>query len=120
MGSCLSKDHAASGDPEAKKRSELIEKELREEKRSQEQRVILLLLGAGESGKSTFAKQMKMIFLNGYTEEELISYRNIIRRNCIMGMRTLLLEGQKRGTYADLPEELRVSTFFDSSLWTFF
>ncbi|MCR9067058.1 MAG: hypothetical protein NXI00_24040 [Cytophagales bacterium] len=109
MGSCISKDAPASANPEEKKRNEAIEKELRQEKRAQEQRVILLLLGAGESGKSTFAKQMKIIFLNGYTEDELISYRNIIRSNCIMGMRTLLLEGQKRGKYMDLPEDLRVS-----------
>eukprot|EP00012_Vannella_robusta_P005862 CAMPEP_0206193762 /NCGR_PEP_ID=MMETSP0166-20121206/6770_1 /ASSEMBLY_ACC=CAM_ASM_000260 /TAXON_ID=95228 /ORGANISM="Vannella robusta, Strain DIVA3 518/3/11/1/6" /LENGTH=307 /DNA_ID=CAMNT_0053610557 /DNA_START=65 /DNA_END=985 /DNA_ORIENTATION=- len=107
MGSCISKDAPASANPEEKKRNEAIEKELRQEKRAQEQRVILLLLGAGESGKSTFAKQMKIIFLNGYTEDELISYRNIIRSNCIMGMRTLLLEGQKRGKYMDLPEDLR-------------
>jgi hypothetical protein len=28
----------------------------------------LLLLGAGDSGKSTLAKQMKVLFLNGFTE----------------------------------------------------
>lgn len=110
MGSCLSKE-GSSGNPEDKKRNQLIEKELRDEKRSQEQRVILLLLGAGESGKSTFAKQMKIIFLNGYNEDELISYRNIIRSNCIMGMRTLLLESQKRGSYENLPQELKVCLF---------
>jgi len=33
----------------------------------------MLLLGAGESGKSTIWKQMKLIHLEGFTEEELIS-----------------------------------------------
>merc|ERR1712227_114572 len=89
------------------RQNKAIEKELRDEKRSKEQRVILLLLGAGESGKSTFAKQMKILFLDGYTEEELSSYRNIIRSNCIMGMRTLLLESQKRELYDGLPKNLK-------------
>lgn len=33
-------------------------------------RVRLLLLGTGDSGKSTVAKQMKILYLNGYTNEE--------------------------------------------------
>merc|ERR1712000_695369 len=66
----------------------------------------------GESGKSTFAKQMKILFLDGYTEEELSSYRNIIRSNCIMGMRTLLLESQKRELYDGLPKNLKVRSIF--------
>lgn len=111
MGGCLAKENTP-GTAEDKKRNRTIEKELRDEKRAQEQRVNLLLLGAGESGKSTFAKQMKIIFLNGYKEDELIAYRNIIRSNCIMGMRTLLLESQKRGTYEKLAEELKVRALF--------
>lgn len=108
MGSCLSSSEGTTGgSKDEKKKTHNIDKNIREDKKKQELRIILLLLGAGESGKSTFAKQMKIIFLDGYTDEELISYRNIIRSNCIMGMRTLLLEGKKRGFYDDLPEKLR-------------
>ena len=82
--------------------------DIKDERKQAEKRVNLLLLGAGESGKSTFAKQMKILFLDGYTQDELLSYRNIIRSNCIMGMRTLLLESKKRDTYDELAEELRV------------
>ena len=95
--------------PEDKKKNSAIEKAIKEERKAAEQRVVLLLLGAGESGKSTFAKQMKILFLDGYTKDELLSYRNIIRSNCIMGMRTLLLESKKRDLYEELPAELRVS-----------
>ena len=124
MGICNSKANYAVS-PEEKRQNKAIEKELRDEKRSKEQRVILLLLGAGESGKSTFAKQMKILFLDGYTEEELSSYRNIIRSNCIMGMRTLLLESQKRELYDGLPKNLKVRSiffflFFSSSSFVFF
>ena len=34
----------------------------------------LLLLGAGESGKSTFVKQMKIVHGGGYSINELKSY----------------------------------------------
>lgn len=39
--------------------------------------------GSGESGKSTIVKQMKIIHLKGYSEEELYSYRVTIFKNLI-------------------------------------
>lgn len=43
----------------------------------------VLLLGAGESGKSTIMKQLKIIHQNGFSEEELYSYVPIIYGNII-------------------------------------
>eukprot|EP01128_Nolandella_sp_AFSM9_P004500 TRINITY_DN2027_c0_g2_i1.p1 TRINITY_DN2027_c0_g2~~TRINITY_DN2027_c0_g2_i1.p1 ORF type:complete len:345 (-),score=72.13 TRINITY_DN2027_c0_g2_i1:150-1184(-) len=43
----------------------------------------LLLLGAGESGKSTFAKQMRIVHLAGFTEEEREHFKEIIYENVI-------------------------------------
>jgi GTPase SAR1 family protein len=51
----------------------------------------LLLLGAGESGKSTIAKQMKIIHLQGFTEEERLSYKAVIYSNLIGSMRSLVV-----------------------------
>eukprot|EP01133_Synstelium_polycarpum_P005640 gene5640-6509_t len=50
----------------------------------------LLLLGAGESGKSTIAKQMKILHLNGFSEEERASYKTIIYNNTVGSMRVLV------------------------------
>ncbi|GAM18986.1 hypothetical protein SAMD00019534_021610 [Acytostelium subglobosum LB1] len=50
----------------------------------------LLLLGAGESGKSTIAKQMKILHLNGFTQEEKSSYKTIIYNNTVGSMRVLV------------------------------
>jgi len=50
----------------------------------------LLLLGAGESGKSTLFKQLITIYGRGFSEEERKQYTNIILQNCIASMKTLL------------------------------
>ena len=50
----------------------------------------MLLLGAGESGKSTILKQMRMIHTEGFTEEERKEYKMIVYSNIILAMRTIL------------------------------
>jgi hypothetical protein len=49
-----------------------------------------IAIGAGESGKSTIAKQMKIIHLNGFSEDEKKSYKSTIYSNIIVSMRTLI------------------------------
>jgi len=41
----------------------------------------LLLLGAGESGKSTFAKQIKILHCGGFTEPEIYLFKDVIMDN---------------------------------------
>lgn len=50
-------------------------------KSNTEQEVKVLLLGSGESGKSTIVKQMKILHQNGYTQEELYEYKPFIYKN---------------------------------------
>lgn len=47
-------------------------------------------LGAGESGKSTILKQMKILHQGGYSEAERESYREIIWSNTIQSMQVLV------------------------------
>ncbi|XP_004647291.1 guanine nucleotide-binding protein G(s) subunit alpha isoforms XLas isoform X2 [Octodon degus] len=53
----------------AKKRSKLIDKQLEDEKMGYMCTHRLLLLGAGESGKSTIVKQMRILHVNGFNGE---------------------------------------------------
>ena len=69
---------------EAKLRSDKIDKEIKASAR--EIIVKLLLLGAGESGKSTFVKQMKIIHGDGYSIDELNSFISIIHGNLLTSM----------------------------------
>lgn len=85
-------------DKDAKKKSLEIDKELARERKVVRDEVKLLLLGAGESGKSTIFKQMKILSLdNGFTPEELNDYKFVVFGNCITQMKVLLNAAVKLG-----------------------
>ena len=48
------------------------------------------LIGAGESGKSTILKQMKLIHEGGYSRDERESFKEIIYSNTVQSMRVIL------------------------------
>lgn len=50
---------------------------------SDEKEFKILLLGSGESGKSTILKQMKILHQNGYTKKELVEYVPFVYRNVL-------------------------------------
>ena len=66
---------------QAKLHSDRIDRDLQASAR--EHIVKLLLLGGGESGKSTFVKQMKIIHGDGYSIDELNSFKSIIHGNLL-------------------------------------
>jgi len=67
-----------------------IDEGLDDDKRKRKSTVKLLLLGAGESGKSTIAKQMKIIHLDGFSEEEREGFKSIIFSNVMGSIRVLV------------------------------
>lgn len=69
-------------DPGSRKNEE-IEKQLRLDKKRADREVKLLLLGAGESGKSTVLKQMRIINSEGFSRTEREQWRVIIFNNLI-------------------------------------
>ncbi|KAH8163588.1 hypothetical protein CIB48_g4659 [Xylaria polymorpha] len=80
MGACMSSNKE---DEEQKKRSQAIDRALDEDSKKLRRECKILLLGSGESGKSTIVKQMKIIHLKGYSEEELYNYRATVFKNLI-------------------------------------
>ncbi len=50
----------------------------------------LLLLGAGDSGKSTIMKQVKLLHSDGFTREDLLGARPAVLQNVLASMRALL------------------------------
>ncbi|KAL0010332.1 hypothetical protein SO802_005440 [Lithocarpus litseifolius] len=73
-----------------------IEQEAKAEKHIQK----LLLLGAGESGKSTIFKQIKLLFQTGFDEAELRSYISVIHANVYQTIK-ILHDGSKELAQSD-------------------
>jgi len=86
-----------SSTPETKQNS-YIERQINDDRKRIKSEVKILLLGPGESGKSTVFKQMKIIQDGGgYSTEELLEYKYIIFANCISQMKCLVDAGIKLG-----------------------
>jgi len=80
---------------ELTRRSRKIDRDLKKEERLIRRQVKLLLLGAGESGKSTFLKQMRIIHNINYDVTSQLEFRKIIYQNIIKGMK-VLVDAQKK------------------------
>ncbi len=92
---------ASRSDKEKKARSDLIDKQLEDDRRKFKQECKILLLGpcsvsfksrlslilfdpgTEESGKSTIVRQMKVLHQGGFTPQELDSYRGTVYRNVL-------------------------------------
>uniref|UniRef100_A0A8C7P1R0 Guanine nucleotide-binding protein G(s) subunit alpha n=1 Tax=Oncorhynchus mykiss TaxID=8022 RepID=A0A8C7P1R0_ONCMY len=72
------------------KRSRNIDKSLKAEKREYKQTHRLLLLGAGESGKSTIVKQMRILHVNGFNAEEKKQKIQDIKNNIKEAIETIV------------------------------
>ncbi|KAI4823744.1 hypothetical protein KUCAC02_012314 [Chaenocephalus aceratus] len=77
-------------DKAAVERSKMIDKNLRDDREKSAKEVKLLLLGAGESGKSTLVKQMKIIHEDGYSEEECKQYKVVVYSNTIQSIMAII------------------------------
>ncbi|OAX35533.1 heterotrimeric G protein alpha subunit, partial [Rhizopogon vinicolor AM-OR11-026] len=87
MGNCIS-----SQDRVEKARSDAIDRQIEEDSRKFRKECKILLLDTCESGKSTIAKQMKIIHQNGFTKDELMTFRPTIYRNTIDSAQAIVLQ----------------------------
>ncbi|XP_074547106.1 guanine nucleotide-binding protein subunit alpha-14-like [Halichoeres trimaculatus] len=67
-----------------------IEKQLRRDKKDSRRQIKLLLLGTGESGKSTFIKQMRIIHGSGYNEADRKGFTRLIFQNIVTAIQALI------------------------------
>lgn len=75
---------------EQRHKSAEIDKMIEKDKQTFKRQVKLLLLGAGESGKSTFLKQMRIIHGVSFERDLVREYQQIIYQNVVRGMQVLV------------------------------
>nr|XP_006006234.1 PREDICTED: guanine nucleotide-binding protein G(t) subunit alpha-3 [Latimeria chalumnae] len=81
---------ASSENKESARRSKELEKKLQEDAAREARTVKLLLLGAGESGKSTIVKQMKIIHKKGYTDQECMEFKAVIYSDTLQSIMAIV------------------------------
>jgi len=101
---------ASKEDSGAREQNERIEAQLKKDKMMLRNEIKMLLLGAGESGKSTILKQMRLIHQGSYSEEERESYKEIIYSNTVQSMHVILDAMEMMGiTLSDAQNGIRAN-----------
>ena len=122
MGSCCSK--LSDDEKQYIARSQAIDN-FQSSDRVHEKRVVkLLLLGTGESGKSTIFKQMHVLYSQGFTPLQREQYKAVIRKNILEGLQALVLAVKKFKYSYSSAEATKCATalqtmeFSDPNFWT--
>lgn len=76
-------------DREKEQRSRAIQQQNQRDYYKGQEEIKLLLLGAGESGKSTVFKQMRILYGSGFSSEDKANFRTKIHQNVLTGMQAL-------------------------------
>jgi len=84
------------------------------DKKRQEREVKLLLLGAGESGKSTVLKQMRLIHAGGFNKQERKNWRSVIFNNLINAFQIILGAMEEQRTDFEDEENVRWAQYVGS------
>jgi hypothetical protein len=78
----------------------------------------LLASGAGESGKSTIFKQMRILYGKGFTDDDRRNFKPVIFSNTLLSIKTLVTQADELGfaveaqdakdLIADLPDDAAI------------
>ncbi|KAK1741660.1 heterotrimeric G protein alpha subunit [Skeletonema marinoi] len=112
MGCCCgasSPDEVATPSPSvgASVESRTIDNQLKRMRHEEEGKIKMLLLGAGESGKSTILKQMRLLYGTELSDDDLRMYGVVVRSNIVVATRKLCGHLRNLGLEEELDRESR-------------
>ena len=87
--------------------SRTIDSELERMREEEEGKIKMLLLGAGESGKSTIFKQMRLLYGTERSDDDLRMYGVVARSNIVVAVRKLCTHLRNLGLEEELDRESR-------------
>merc|ERR1712088_1196574 len=97
-------------------RSKELDKRIKQDGEVASREVKLLLLGAGESGKSTIVKQMRIIHETGYSPDDCKHYKPVVYSNTIQSLMAIISAMSKlRIDFADRSRLDDARKFFEIS-----
>lgn len=115
---CVASSQVSTGnenDPflQSQRANDAIEQSLQMGKQNDKNEIKLLLLGAGESGKSTVLKQLKLLHKGGFTHQERLQYAQVIWADAIQSMKILVIQARKLGIPLDCDDPLNNRELFE-------
>jgi len=107
--SCFSGSKLSPEQQKERDKSKAFDQEIKQESTVQKRHYKLLLLGTGDSGKSTFAKQMSLIHNKGGLSDQYIeTFIPTLRDNALSGMQQLLkFFSENNNALEKWPEDLK-------------
>lgn len=99
-------------DRRAQLRSRQIDEDIKRDGERASKEIKLLLLGAGESGKSTIVKQIKMIHESYFSKEECLEYAPVVHNNTIQSLIAIIKGMNKLGISLDDPTKMDAVQYF--------
>ncbi|CAB4256662.1 similar to Saccharomyces cerevisiae YHR005C GPA1 GTP-binding alpha subunit of the heterotrimeric G protein that couples to pheromone receptors [Maudiozyma barnettii] len=98
---------------QSQRANDAIEQSLQREKQKDKNEIKLLLLGAGESGKSTVLKQLKLLHQGGFNHQERLQYAQVIWADAIQSMKILIIQARKLGIPLDCDDPNKNPELFE-------
>lgn len=92
--------------------SDAIQKALNTSQQEDTRTIKVLLLGTGESGKSTIFKQFQLIYDKGFSDLEKSTYCHVLRRNLVQCMQTLIMGVERFQLQWTDPHSARWADYF--------
>jgi GTPase SAR1 family protein len=112
MGLCGSQE---MGSKEEMQRSKYLDQKNQEAFRVEQEKVKLLLLGAGESGKSTIFKQMKILFGAPFSKEESQHATPMVYNNIVTSLKIICEQVEELGLKSQVNATSEFQAFMECS-----